>query len=191
LAYTGDGIITLEEKDKRIPWENVLNNDLLPDDKCYTLHLNPLFLSDMQIGLILCEFNQSDFQVFEYLATELGCALKLNNLIKANEDFENKLKNSCFELEQFNLIPDNISQTDEMTKLYNRRGFINLATKSLSLSKNMGKSGLLFYIDLDGLKKINDTYGHDEGDRAIRALADILRKSFRYSNIWLQNLVAH
>jgi diguanylate cyclase (GGDEF)-like protein len=147
------------------------------------LLLNPLFLSDKQIGLILCELNLSDYQVFEYLATELSCAIKLSNLIKANEEFENKLKDSVFELEQFNQILDNISQTDEMTKLYNRRGFLNLATKYLSLSKSMGKSGLLFYMDLDGLKKINDNYGHDEGDRAIRGVADILRKSFRKSNI--------
>lgn len=183
LAYNNEGVIRLEEGDRRIEWEDVLKNNLLPEDRRYTLLFNPLFLSDKQIGLILCELNLSDYQVFEYLATELSCAIKLNNLMKANDEFESELKNSVFELEQFNQILDNISQTDEMTKLFNRRGFLNLATKSLSLSKNMGKSGLLFYIDMDGLKKINDTFGHDEGDRAIRAVADILRKSFRKSNI--------
>lgn len=183
LAYNNDGVMRLKESERRIPWEDVLNNTLLPEDRPYTLLFNPLFLSDKQLGLILCELNISDYQVFESLATELGCAIKLNNLIKANDEFENKLKDSVFELEQFNQILDNISQTDEMTKLYNRRGFLNLATKYLSLSKNMAKSGLLFYMDLDGLKKINDTFGHDEGDRAIRTVADILRKSFRKSNI--------
>jgi len=47
----------------------------------------------------------------------------------------------------------------------------------------MERDGLLFFADLDGLKKINDTYGHEEGDNAIKAVAVILRKTFREVDI--------
>jgi len=78
---------------------------------------------------------------------------------------------------------NNLSQTDELTGLYNRRGFISLTRSSLELAQRMGKSGLLFFIDMDGLKVINDSYGHEEGDIAIKEIANILRSAFRKSDI--------
>jgi len=65
---------------------------------------------------------------------------------------------------------------DEMTGLYNRRGFITHNDELID--KYKGHTAVLFYMDLDYLKKINDTYGHYYGDDAIRTLAAILRKCF-------------
>ena len=53
------------------------------------------------------------------------------------------------------------------------------AQQELSLAAELGKTGLVIYGDIDGLKKINDTYGHDAGDRAILAEVELLRKTFR------------
>ncbi|OGW36912.1 MAG: hypothetical protein A2Y97_05275 [Nitrospirae bacterium RBG_13_39_12] len=73
--------------------------------------------------------------------------------------------------------------TDELTSLYNRRGFFNLVEKLLQLCKREKKGIFMLYIDLDGLKKINDTFGHKEGDMALIDIANILRKIYRESDI--------
>jgi diguanylate cyclase (GGDEF)-like protein/PAS domain S-box-containing protein len=78
-----------------------------------------------------------------------------------------------------------LSITDELTGLYNRRGFLTLAEHQLklALNKRIEKKLLVIYVDLDGLKQINDSFGHDEGSRAIVQTAEILKQSFRHSDI--------
>jgi diguanylate cyclase (GGDEF)-like protein/PAS domain S-box-containing protein len=72
---------------------------------------------------------------------------------------------------------------DTLTGLFNRRGFITLAEQQLKTAYRTEKKQLLFFIDLDGLKMINDTYGHDEGDHALQKTAMILKQTFRESDI--------
>jgi diguanylate cyclase (GGDEF)-like protein/PAS domain S-box-containing protein len=72
---------------------------------------------------------------------------------------------------------------DDLTKLYNRRGFLTLAERHLKLAVRKKSGVYLLFADLDGLKIINDTYGHLEGDRALVDAADILRSSFRSADI--------
>lgn len=67
---------------------------------------------------------------------------------------------------------------DDLTGLYNRRGFLTLAEQHLKLARRTNQELLLVYLDLDGLKQINDTFGHQEGDRALGKTAKILRKTF-------------
>lgn len=76
-----------------------------------------------------------------------------------------------------------LALTDELTGLYNRRGFCALADRQLKLGRRSGHAMLLFFIDVDGLKKINDSLGHTEGDWALRRTAELLKKTFRDSDI--------
>lgn len=75
--------------------------------------------------------------------------------------------------------------TDDLTGLRNRRGFALLAEQELKLAKNkrMGIVLWCLYADLDGLKTINDTLGHDAGSQAIVHTAAILKATFRDSDI--------
>ena len=72
-----------------------------------------------------------------------------------------------------------LSNTDELTGLFNRRGFFALAGQQLKISQRLKKGMSLLSADLDGLKKINDTFGHQVGDRALIETASILRECFR------------
>lgn len=76
-----------------------------------------------------------------------------------------------------------LSLNDVLTGLYNRRGFITLAEQQLKIAKDMAKNPILLFIDLDNMKLINDTLGHPEGDRALVEVSDVLRKTFRESDI--------
>ena len=76
-----------------------------------------------------------------------------------------------------------LSISDHLTGLHNRRGFLTLADQQLKLSDRTMRGMLLFFADLDGLKQINDSLGHEEGDKALIETASVLKESFRSSDI--------
>ncbi|MBU0967010.1 MAG: diguanylate cyclase [Proteobacteria bacterium] len=76
-----------------------------------------------------------------------------------------------------------ISVTDEMTKLYNRRGFLMLAEKQIKIADRMPGEIFVLYADCDKLKWINDTLGHKTGDQLIVETAEVLKSTFRQADI--------
>lgn len=94
-----------------------------------------------------------------------------------------KLYQKVTELEKANDRLRNISLTDGLTGLNNRRGFMILATGLLKFARRADYSICLIYIDLDSLKYINDTFGHAGGDAAITQFARILTETFRESDV--------
>jgi len=78
---------------------------------------------------------------------------------------------------------ENLSMNDELTGLRNRRGLMLLAEQQMRVSERTRQPFDVVFIDLDGMKKINDTFGHQEGDNALKDTADLLRSTFRDSDI--------
>jgi len=76
-----------------------------------------------------------------------------------------------------------LSITDDLTGLYNRRGFFELGSHQIKIAERAERELLLFYFDLDGFKAINDQFGHAEGDAALKRMAFVLKDSFRSSDI--------
>ncbi len=74
---------------------------------------------------------------------------------------------------------ERLAITDELTGLLNRRGFQSELKRALSSASRYGEQGVLIYIDLDGFKPINDTYGHAAGDEVLRRVAGLLRDNIR------------
>src|SRR6266478_1931810 len=77
----------------------------------------------------------------------------------------------------------NLALTDELTGLYNRRGFMAMAERQMRLGRRTGRGMLLFMMDVDGLKQINDSFGHLEGDRVLKRTAEVLEETFRDSDV--------
>lgn len=76
-----------------------------------------------------------------------------------------------------------LAVTDDLTGLYNRRGFLASATQQLKLARRNAQELLVFFADVDNLKQINDSYGHGEGDLALIHIADALQQTFRDSDL--------
>ncbi|MDA8173248.1 MAG: PAS domain S-box protein [Nitrospiraceae bacterium] len=76
-----------------------------------------------------------------------------------------------------------LSLTDELTGLYNRRGFRLLTEQYLRLCKRRKQGAYMLYADVDGLKRINDVFGHQAGDSALIDTAEILKTTCRISDI--------
>jgi two-component system cell cycle response regulator len=76
-----------------------------------------------------------------------------------------------------------LAAIDELTGVRNRRGFLALAEHHLALADRSNEPVALFYVDLDRMKAINDTYGHPEGDRALCTVAALLIQTYRLSDV--------
>ena len=112
------------------------------------------------------------------LANEL-----LQQDIAARKIAEQELAEKAQALTQANAELENLSLVDDLTGLYNRRGFLALARHQSRLALRNGTNFSIAFLDLDGLKLINDTRGHQEGDLALMEAASLLKTCFRESDI--------
>jgi diguanylate cyclase (GGDEF)-like protein len=108
-----------------------------------------------------------------------------NDYIKkpfSKEEFSCRVNNSIEALENIQTIL-NYANRDFLTGLYNRRYFYKAMQEYIEMIQESGEQFAVAMIDIDHFKKVNDTYGHDIGDKAIVALADILRSSTNPNDI--------
>ena len=117
------------------------------------------------------ELTEDQKKALEALARQVSTQLKLRQLSAQFAEANQELQG--------------LSLTDDLTGLLNRRGFMFHAEQQLKLNRTpRGSTGLvLVYADMDGLKQTNDVYGHGEGSAAIAAIGEILKQSFRQSDI--------
>lgn len=131
----------------------------------------------------MCHFNLLNFAI-----NSISLQILTSTILQAYK-YTQSLKNQKYLEEKYSELLDNNSNllkesnTDELTKLFNRRGYLKYAQKLINVSAEMGTHGLVFFADLDGLKTINDTYGHKYGDLAIQTIASVLRRAFRQSDV--------
>jgi len=78
---------------------------------------------------------------------------------------------------------ERLATTDELTGLRNRRGFEAELDRAVSLAQRYGEDGTVVFIDLDGFKLVNDTYGHAAGDEVLRQVARLLMANVRRTDV--------
>ncbi len=103
--------------------------------------------------------------------------------ITAQKKAELRLQKALADLEALNKKYLDQSLTDDLTGLFNRRGFFTFAQQLLKISKRVRNPVCLVYLDVDNLKAINDGWGHKEGDRALMEFGRILKETFRESDV--------
>ena len=103
--------------------------------------------------------------------------------IAARKVTERELAVKAQELAASYAVLQNLSQIDDLTGLYNRKGFLALAEHRVKLALRNAQAFSVAFVDLDGLKAINDSLGHETGDRALIEVADVLKESFRQSDV--------
>ncbi|MCR4742870.1 MAG: GGDEF domain-containing protein [Treponema sp.] len=162
-------------------------NQLLPDPLLNSTKgkylLLPIFSGEVLYGYTICKPEGKDFSIYS-----IYLKIIINTLAQAYEYtksfYENqKLSEENLKLQQNNSSLYTQSKTDELTKVLNRRGFMELGQKSINLEKEKDSKGLVIFFDMDGLKEINDNYGHEMGDKAIKAMAEVISKALRASDI--------
>lgn len=183
LAYDQTGWFITDDNPKVFPTRDIFPNDLIPADKRFTLIAQPLFNRTQHFGFLLSELGIREEIVYNTVQEQISTALHTALLFDKRKQSEEKLKIALADLKKSNRKLQSLSLEDELTGLYNRRGFFLLAEQHYRFCRREGRKFVLFFGDVDGLKMINDLYGHREGDHVIRQTARILKNTFRESDI--------
>ncbi|WP_321815240.1 MULTISPECIES: sensor domain-containing diguanylate cyclase [unclassified Paraburkholderia] len=113
----------------------------------------------------------------------LGTLCVIDNRPRVFDDEERIVLRDLAAMAEQEIAATQMATTDELTGLANRRGFKSLAEQAVRLCRNTQRPASLLYLDLNGFKQINDTYGHAEGDRALVAFTTILRTALRDGDV--------
>jgi len=182
---TDTGEIRLEYKDSeyiRVPEKNftrVLLKKLIPSFLAHTLQpiaLMPISRKGNVFGytaVVLKDNNIAQLSLIQEMIS-LIISAAADNLVLSDHIEALLQKNQ--HLSQLSLI-------DDFTGLYNRRALYKTGRAMFESAQDKRESSCFIFIDMDGLKKINDTFGHNAGDTAIKILADILKHSFRENDL--------
>ena len=139
-----------------------------------------VFRREKQYGFFILGFDES-IRLGSYDDLIAGMVLggiRINFLRKYLYDTEKELAQCQEELARDGSVLDHIGDKDYLTDLPNRRGFFAKAYDLLKSDFKEGKYAVVSYIDMDSLKNINTIHGHDEGDNAVKRVAEILKEVF-------------
>lgn len=143
----------------------------------------PLFSNEILYGLFICNLSPQLFDNGEFLVNQMGSAAKMIDLLKTNEKIQQKLEESLAALKENNIELDNLSKSDALTGILNRRGFYLAAEEKMQQLQQARSEILLAYVDMNNLKIINDRYGHEEGDFALKLIGRILTETVQKRGI--------
>ncbi len=174
--HTGNHFERVAPEDQAVPTLSCIDRALSADDQRHTMILTPLFSNEEQYGIFLCELEIENFSQIYSVAPQICSAIQLTRLVK---ELEGDLEEVRFDNQRLK----SISNSDEMTGVYNQRGFFRFTNMLLQSPVSVGKNGVLIAADLDNLRVINDTFGREEGDHAILTAVSFLKKSFRSTDI--------
>lgn len=181
--HNKDFMEVIPAEDQEISIRNLFNHRYIPADRRVTMVLSTIFLNADHYGLFLCELEYDYFYYISSLTAQLCAAMKILRLIQDKEAIRLELEETLMQIKEKNLQLDAISKIDELTGVYNRRGFFAQASSTIYSPVRDGKRALIIFADLDSLKIINDKFSHEDGDFAIKSAARILSDSFRSSDI--------
>ncbi len=173
-AYSNDARLNLTNKDTYFDTSLLLPEWIYPGSKegCFSTVVMPLFFTELHFGYVIFTLKRGSDSKYESVRELISGVLWR---VKLNMDLERSRE----QLQDSNTRLNMLAVTDELTGLKNRRGFMTFADLHYTYCSRMGGGFAIAYADLDGLKKINDTHGHDSGDEAIRHAATILKSTFR------------
>lgn len=159
-AILQNGMMVVEDASKDVRF---MDNPLVLGDPNIRFYLGcPLTINDQYNIGTLCLIDSKSRQLTE---SDLIIIRDLADMVEA-------------ELESTHL-----STTDELTTISNRRGFMLIAEQVLKLCQRNNKEVCLLFFDLDKFKYINDTFGHHEGDKVLKIVAQVLLETFRNSDV--------
>lgn len=143
--------------------------------------VKPLFFGEEIYGYMLAGLHPDVDRDVDDVRVHMSSLIKSSLLLEERIVMEHRLKEALAELRSANRKLNALSISDDLTGLLNRRGFLQEAESYLSVCAE--EAHLVGYIDMDNLKVINDKYGHEEGDSALREVARILTSCVRDRDI--------
>lgn len=178
-AYLKDGApYYVEEPDQVIQVDRLLNRLYDDMDERVTVLVHLLFSTNEQFGIFISDINEEHLNFVLPISYQISSSVKTIELLRNKEVITAQLEKSLAQIKESNAILDELSKSDELTQIYNRRGFLTTAQHKMLHPGSMGKEAVLIFADMNNLKIINDQFGHEEGDYSLKLIATILKETF-------------
>lgn len=174
--YNEDGMFAAEDLEQQEDLGNGGVCACLKQDGKRFYFTFPLFSGEEQYGILVCEIERKDIYFMLSCSMQLGALFQVLRIDEAEKAAQKELKESMELIKEKNAILSSLSENDELTRLLNRRGFVEKAIHAIKNS--VGRRACLLFADLDHLKEINDCFGHGAGDMALCKASDYLREAF-------------
>lgn len=176
MARMDNGVIVTQENlGVQKKEQNLL--DILPCEDIFNMAVYTLFAGKRVYGMLICDMTEYNITSMYSASLHIGSALQFIELLRKQRVIQSELEQAMTEIKNKNDILNMLSEKDELTQLYNRRGFLEHAMSLLTGAKK--DFVLCIYADLDHLKQINDEFGHQEGDFAICQAGRYLQESLK------------
>ncbi len=173
----------LDADEQKTKLENLVTDLYCEREDRVTVIVNLLFSTVEQYGILVSEIEEGYLHSSIPIMYQMSATVKTVELLRDNASMMEQLKKNIDEIKEKNQILDEISKSDELTQIYNRRGFQTMVQRKISHSANRGKKAFVIYADMNNLKIINDRFGHEEGDYSLKLIADILKESLDEDSI--------
>ncbi len=176
--YNPNNTQVLFGESRRIPSTEIFDNEYTYYEQRFTSVIVPIFTNEDHHGVFICNTDVSGFSTIYSTSLQLGAALKYMTLLREQNITQEQLKLSLNEIHEKNELLNHLSTSDELTGIYNRRGFMERVEYYINIPSNHGLKAILLFADMDSLKVVNDKFGHKDGDFALKNIANILSMSF-------------
>lgn len=168
----------LDADEQKTKLENIVTDLYCERADRVTVIVNLLFSTIEQYGILISEIEEGYMHNSVPVSYQMSATVKTVELLRDNASMMEQLKKNIEEIKEKNQILDEVSKSDELTQIYNRRGFLTMAQRRIAHAANKGKKAFVVYADMNNLKIINDRFGHEEGDYSLKLIAEILKETF-------------
>lgn len=134
----------------------------------------PVYSDNIIFGILVCDMKRVGYEKADLFIHQLGSSIRMMNLRIENKRIVDNYEDSVRRLKEHNITLDTMSKTDPLTGLNNRRGFNMRSHTLFGLFPNDSLSVIIGYLDMNDLKVVNDRFGHDDGDYALKTIGNIL-----------------
>jgi len=173
--YDGDEVKVYGKKERPFITKKEGFASRYPSSPSHTYVAFIIFARAYQYGIMLCEIDAQSIGLLYSSALQISTAKSYMQINQREKEAKRQLCDTLKELKDKNQILGFVSSTDELTGLYNRRGFMENAV--MQINSHTGLTAAIFFSDLDHLKQINDTFGHGDGDFALKNASAILKET--------------
>ncbi len=175
-----DNVFVPSNKDRAVSLDDLFKKciELTEENERKDYIMLTLYADEVNYGFILCDISFDYYSCIEALVNQGSNAIRMLQLLQQQEETSAQLQMSLELLQKHNIELDEMAKKDELTGIYNRRGFLCSSQEALDNPENQDRYALIAYADTDNLKIINDRYGHEGGDFALTSCSNILSKVF-------------
>ena len=172
-AYMHDGEAVCQEAGRqKFPMKNLVTHFFEGQEHRSTVIVTLLFSTLEQYGLLISEIEEAYMHYTTPISYQISSAVKTLELLKNKEDITAQLEKSLVQIKESNAILDEMSKSDELTQIYNRRGFLTTVQHQVMHPANLDKQAIIIYADMNNLKvtssvKEFDIIGIEKGEDVI------------------------